>query len=36
MEVLVPQFIKEGEVVRIEVETGRYLERVREVRKPGT
>jgi elongation factor P len=36
MEVLVPQFIKEGEIVRIEVETGRYLERVREVRKPGT
>lgn len=30
MEVLVPQFIKEGEVVRIEVETGKYLERVRQ------
>jgi elongation factor P len=29
MEVLVPQFIKEGEVVRIEVETGKYLERVK-------
>jgi len=29
MEVLVPQFIKEGEVVRIDVETGKYLERVK-------
>lgn len=29
MEVLVPQFIKEGEIVRIEVETGKYLERVK-------
>ncbi len=29
MEALVPQFIKVGEDVRIEVETGRYLERVR-------
>jgi elongation factor P len=29
MEVLVPQFIKEGEVVRIEVETGKYVERVK-------
>jgi elongation factor P len=29
MEVLAPQFIKEGEVVRIEVETGKYLERVK-------
>jgi elongation factor P len=30
MEVLVPLFIKEGEVIRIEVATGRYLERVKE------
>lgn len=30
MEVLVPQFIKVGEVVRIEVETGKYLERVKQ------
>jgi elongation factor P len=29
MEVLAPQFIKEGELVRIEVETGKYLERVK-------
>lgn len=28
MEVLVPQFIKSGDRVRIEVETGRYLERL--------
>lgn len=30
MEVLVPLFIKEGELVRINVATGKYLERVRE------
>ncbi len=29
MEILVPQFIKPGETVRIEVETGKYLERIR-------
>lgn len=29
MEVLVPQFIKEGDVVRIDVATGKYLERVK-------
>jgi elongation factor P len=32
MEVLVPLFIKEGEVVRIDVLTGKYVERVREGR----
>lgn len=30
MEVLVPLFIKEGEVVRINVASGKYVERVRE------
>ncbi|WP_028220430.1 elongation factor P [Paraburkholderia oxyphila] len=35
MEVLVPQFIKEGDTVRIEAASGKYLERVRrETRKP--
>lgn len=35
MEVLAPQFIKEGDLVRIEVATGKYLERVRrEGRRP--
>jgi elongation factor P len=29
MEVLAPQFIKEGDTVKIEVATGKYLERVR-------
>lgn len=29
MEVLVPQFIKEGDTVRIDVASGKYLERVR-------
>jgi elongation factor P len=29
MEVLVPQFIMAGDIVRIEVETGKYVERVR-------
>jgi elongation factor P len=29
MEVMVPQFIAQGEVVRIEVATGRYVERLR-------
>jgi elongation factor P len=29
MEILVPQFVKPGEGVRVEVETGKYLERVR-------
>lgn len=30
LEVLVPLFIKEGELIRIEVATGKYLERVKE------
>lgn len=35
MEVLAPQFIKEGDTVRIEVASGKYLERVRrEGRRP--
>ena len=29
MEVLAPQFIKEGDLVKIEVATGKYLERIR-------
>lgn len=29
MEVLAPQFIKQGDVIRVEVETGKYLERVK-------
>jgi elongation factor P len=29
MEVMVPQFIKPGEIVRIDVATGKYLDRVR-------
>jgi elongation factor P len=29
MEVLAPQFIKEGDVVKIEVASGKYLERIR-------
>jgi len=29
LEVLAPQFIKEGDTVKVEVETGKYLERVR-------
>lgn len=29
MEVLVPQFIKEGDLVKIEAATGKYLERIR-------
>lgn len=29
LEVLAPQFIKEGDIVKIEVATGKYLERVR-------
>jgi elongation factor P len=29
MEVMVPQFIKTGDLVKIEVETGKYLERVK-------
>jgi elongation factor P len=28
MEILVPQFIKEGEIVRVDVETMKYVERV--------
>jgi len=32
MEVQVPLFIKEGEVIRIEVETGKYLERMKEAK----
>ncbi|MNT53098.1 Elongation factor P [compost metagenome] len=35
MEVLVPQFIKEGDTVRIDTATGKYVERVRrEGRRP--
>ncbi|GAB3629384.1 Elongation factor P [Pandoraea terrae] len=35
MEVLVPQFIKEGDTVRIDAASGKYLERIRrEARKP--
>lgn len=30
LEVLVPLFIKEGELVGVEVASGKYLERVRE------
>ena len=30
VEVHVPQFIKEGDIVRIDVETGKYLERIRQ------
>jgi elongation factor P len=30
MEILAPQFIKEGDLVRVEVETGKYRERVKE------
>lgn len=30
MEALVPQFIETGDIVRIETETGRYIERVRQ------
>jgi len=30
MEILVPQFIKEGETIRVEVETGKYVERVKQ------
>jgi elongation factor P len=33
LETLVPLFIKEGDLVRIEVATGKYLERVREARR---
>jgi hypothetical protein len=29
MEVLVPQFIKSGDRIRIEVETGKYVERTK-------
>lgn len=29
LEVLVPQFIRQGDVVRIEVQTGKYVDRVR-------
>jgi elongation factor P len=29
LEVLAPQFIKEGDIVKIEVTTGKYLERIR-------
>lgn len=28
MEILVPQFIKQGDLVRVNVETGKYMERV--------
>jgi hypothetical protein len=30
LEVMVPLFIREGELIRIEVATGKYLERVKE------
>lgn len=33
MEALVPLFIKEGETVRIDVRSGKYVERVREPKK---
>jgi len=36
VEIQVPLFIAAGEMVRVEVETGRYLERVRVERKRGT
>ncbi len=29
LEIMVPQFIKSGEIVRVEVETGKYVDRVR-------
>jgi elongation factor P len=29
LEIMVPQFIKNGDVIRLEVETGKYLERVK-------
>lgn len=35
VQILVPLFVAPGEVVRVEVETGRYLERVRAERKHG-
>jgi len=35
MSVQVPMFIGPGEIVRVEVKTGRYLERARAVRKRG-
>jgi elongation factor P len=31
--VRVPLFIKEGELIRIEVATGKYLERVKEAKR---
>lgn len=34
--VMVPLFIDKGEMVHVEVESGRYLDRVRAVRKKGT
>jgi elongation factor P len=35
LQIMVPLFIAPGEMVRVEVETGRYLERVRSERKRG-
>jgi elongation factor P len=35
LQIMVPLFIAPGEIVRVEVETGRYLERVRAERKRG-
>lgn len=35
LEVLAPQFIKEGDIVKVEVATGKYLERVRRDGKKG-
>jgi elongation factor P len=29
LEIMVPQFIKNGDVIRLEVETGKYLERIK-------
>ena len=29
LEIMVPQFIKNGDIVRLEVETGKYLERIK-------
>jgi elongation factor P len=33
MEVLVPQFVKQGEMVKIDIETGKYLDRVKTMKK---
>ncbi len=33
MEVMVPQFIRSGELIRVDVQTGKYVERAREAKK---